>query len=301
MSKFVNIATVQFATKAAESSGKFKSVILAELDEAFASIRGYAVDLAVFCEGVEAYGQGIDDAEDVAKPGPFLRKYLDFAVSEKCHVAGSMKTTRGGKVFNSIAFVSPKGDVLGVYDKSNLTTGELDQGLTPGNGPVVVDSAIGRLGGIVCFDLNFEWLRVGYRALRPDILCFSSMYHGGLVQAMWAYDCRAFLASALQFNGCGIIDPFGRPLKLTDCYSPVARTRVNLDRIMVHLDFNRDKFPEIERKYKEEVVVDIPPNIGPALIYSMTDKRTAQDVAKEFGLEPLDDYLARALRRNGRA
>lgn len=299
MSKFVNVASVQFVTKAERELGEARNIILQELDKAFTGLRGYGLDLVVFCEGVEAYGQSVDSAEDVSKPGAFLRKYIEFATSEKCHVAGSMKTTRGGKAFNSIVFVSPKGDVLGVYEKSNLTQGEHEIGLTPGDGAVVVESEIGRLGGIICFDLNFEWLRNEYRAKSPDILCFASMFHGGIAQEFWAYDCRSFLASSLYFHGCGIRDPFGRPLAMTDCYNTVAKTRINLDRAMVHLDFNREKFPDIERKYKGEVIVDVPANIGPALIYSMTPKRTAMDIVEEFKLELLDDYLDRSLKLNG--
>ena len=74
--------------------------------------------------------------------------------------------------------------------------------------------------------------------------------------------------------------------------------RVNLDRAMVHLDLNWPKFPEIERKYGDEVRIDIPPNLGPALIYSESDKRTAMDIVREFGLELLDDYFERSVKMN---
>jgi hypothetical protein len=163
---------------------------------------------------------------------------------------------------------------------------------------VVVDTAIGRLGGAICYDLNFEDIRKQYRALKPDILCFASMYHGGLMQVVWAYECRAFFVSALHFHGTGILDPYGRPVQLTDCYTSVARARVNLDRAMVHLDFNRVHFPAIEKKYRGHIVLDIPANVGSALIYSVSDKVSAMDVVREFKLELLDDYFARALKAN---
>jgi len=297
-SKFVNAVTVQFETKAERGAESAPGIVLAELDAVFAQLRGHGLNLVAFSEGVEAFGQRLDTAEDVSKPGPFLRKYMAFAKAERCHVAGSLKTSRGGKVYNSIAFVDPKGDILGVYDKCNLTSTELDWGLSPGAAAVVVDCAIGRLGGIVCFDLNFEWLRFQYRALKPDILCFASMYHGGLMQALWAYECRSFFAAALPIENSAILDPLGRTLAATTCYSSVARTRLNLDRAVVHLDFNQDKFPEIERKYRGEVSIQIPPHLGPALLYSESPKRTALDIVEEFKLELLDDYMARSLRIN---
>ncbi len=298
MSRYLNIAGVEFASEYKRGASDAAETVLAELEEAFSRLRGYRLDLVVFSEGVEAIGQTVDTAESVDRPGPFLQKYQHFAREEQCHVAASLKIARNGHVYNSVAFIAPDGKIPGVYDKANLTYSEIDQGMTPGQGAVVVDTAIGKLGGAICFDLNFEWLRHQYRDLKPDILCFASMYHGGLMQQMWAYDCRAFFVSALPFHGSAILDPFGRPLSVTDCYTRIARACINLDRVMVHLDLNRTKFADIERTYSGEVTVDIPPNVGSAVIYSLSDARTAMDVAREFELELLDDYFTRSLALN---
>jgi hypothetical protein len=297
MSKYVNVASVQFSTRANRYTKPAYRTILKETRQTLASLQGYGLDLVVTSEGVEG-GQMTKDAEDAARPGPYLEMYREFAAKARCHVAASVKLREGRNRYNSIAFLGPDGSVLGVYHKTNLTDGERDMGLSCGPGAVVVDTAIGRLGGAVCFDLNFEWLRIEYRKLKPDILCFASMYHGGLMQGIWAYECRSFFVSALPFMGCGILDPFGRPVRLTDNYTKIARARINLDRVMVHLDFNREKFPAIERKYGDEVFIDIPPQIAPALIYSMTDKRTAMDIVREFDLELMDDYMDRSIRAN---
>ncbi len=298
MAHFVNIGAVRFQTATKCGAPDAGKIVLEETREVLKSLSGYGLDLVVFCESVEALGQTLETAEEVARPGPFLTAYSEFAATERCHVAGSIKIREHGKVYNSIAFIGPEGQIIGVYHKTHLTHGEIENGLASGPGAVVVDTPVGRLGGAVCFDLNFEELRREYRALKPDIIAFASNYHGGLMQAVWAYDCRSYFVSALPFMGGGILDPFGRPLKLTDCYTHVARARVNLDRVMVHLDCNREKFPEIEKKYLGEVVVDIPPNTGPALIFSLTAKRTALDVVAEFGLELLDNYFERARQAN---
>ena len=298
MSKYVNIASVQFATQAEREGKDSAETVLNETRSTLESLKGYGLDLAVFCEGVEAYGCTPETAEEVDKPGPFLQLYGEFAAAEGCHVAGSVKIREGDHAYNSIAFIGPDGNVLGAYHKVNLTVGEAEGGLTSGKGAVVVDTEIGRLGGAICFDLNYEGIRHEYRELKPDILCFASMYHGGLMQQMWAYDCRSYFVSALYFMGCGILDPFGRPVQLTHCYTTVARATVNLDRAMVHLDYNRDKFMDIEKKYLGKVVVDVPPNIGPALIVSNAEEISAMDVVREFELELLDDYFARCIKMN---
>lgn len=298
MSKYINIASVLFDQEHLSDSRDARKLVLEDTGRKLDSLRGHGLDLVVLSEGIEALAQQIEDAEDVNRPGPLLNLYKSFALSEKCHVAGSVKLIEKGRVYNSISFISPKGKVIGAYHKSNLTIGELEMGLSPGNGAVCVDSAIGRLGGVICFDLNFEGLRKQYLKMKPDIMIFSSMFHGGLIQKIWAYECRSFLVSALQFHGGGILDPFGLPLALTDCYNPVARAKINIDRVIVHLDFNGGKFADIKKNYGEEVRIHIPANMGSALIFSESEKRTAQEIAAEYKLELLDDYFKRSADAN---
>jgi len=302
MAKYVNVAALQFETRAVRGESDARKIVLRELRESLDGLRGCNLNLVVTSEGIEALAQNNETAESLEEPGEVLSIYSEFAKAENCHVAGSVKTRENGKVFNSICFIAPDGQILGAYHKTFPTRGELEEGLQPGPGAFVVDTEIGRLGGVICFDLNFEAIRKQYRELKPDILAFASMYHGGLMQQLWAYECRSFFASALPMDGGGILDPFGRPVKLTDCYTNVARATINLDRVMVHLDFNREKFPDIEKKYRGEIIIDTPPNIGPALIFSRSDTMSAMDVVKEFELQLLDDYLTESAQAcNGNA
>lgn len=299
MARFVNVAAVRFETRAVRGERDAREIVLRETADVLASLRGYGLNLVVFCEGVEALAQRPEAAEEAARPGELLALYREFAASERCHVAGSVKLREGDSIYNSLCFIGPDGRILGAYHKTYLTRGEIEEdGLRSGSGAVAVDTEIGRLGGIICFDLNFESLRRQYRALKPDILAFASMYHGGLMQAVWAYECRSYFVSALPMEGGGILDPFGRPVKLTNCYTPVARATINLNRAMVHLDSNREKFPEIERKYLGEVAIDIPPNIGSALILGLSDRVSAMDIVREFDLQLLDDYFSASTQAN---
>lgn len=298
MSKYVNVASVLFEQEYLRGQKDARKMVLKETAKKLDSLKGYGLNLVVFSEGIEAIAQKIEDAEDINDGGPLLDLYKSFAVAEGCHVAGSIKLVENGRTYNSIAFISPGGKIIGVYHKTNLTIGEIESGTSPGLGALCVDSEIGRLGGIICFDLNFEDIRKQYAKMKPDIIVFPSMYHGGLMQELWAYECRSFFVSALQFHGGGILNPLGRPLAITDRYHPVVKAKINLDRIIVHLDFNQEKFDDIEKKYGDEVKIEIPPNIGSALIYSQSEKRTAMKIAEEYGLELLDDYFERSLNAN---
>lgn len=303
MARRIKVAAVEFPGRLTElePGPASRDQVLKWLDTVRRQCSGFPTDLYVLSESVEAAAQRPDMAEAVDRPGPLLNAYRDWARDLQCHIAGSVKLAEDGAVYNAVVFVAPDGRILGDYRKSNLTIGELEAGLTPGKGAKTTDTDIGRLGGVICFDLNYLWLMQEYRALKPDILCYPSAYHGGIMQAQWAYQCRCFFVSALWFHGSGVLDPFGRPLRLTDCYTSIARAEINLDRVMVHLDYNRDKFADMERKYRDEIRIEIPANIGSALIYSESAARSAEDLMREFGLECLDDYLARSRRANERA
>ncbi len=294
MARLVKVASVLFKSEHLRGQPGAREAVLREVDSNFDAIRGMGVDLVVFSEGVESLGQGMDEAESVERPGVLLRAYQRFAESEGCTVAGSIKIAEGSRVYNSIVYVGGDGGVLGTYHKTFLTQPELSRGLSPGPGAVVVETPAGRLGGAICFDLNFQGLAEQYAPLRPDIMTFASMYHGGLMQGLWAYRCRSYFVSALPFHGGGILNPFGEALALTDCYTSVATTTVNLDRAMVHLDFNRQKFPDILRKYRDRIDLHVPANVGSALLTSRCDDVSAMDVVEEYELELLDDYLSRS-------
>ncbi len=298
MSRFINIATIHFQVPEHGSDDQRK--VLDQFHEAESVLDGTGVDLVVTCEGMEAIAQTMKQAENTKRPGPMFNTYRDFAMRNKCTIAGSIKLEDGGKVYNALVYIGPDGELLGDYRKTFLTQGELKNGHSAGNGATIVDTPAGRLGGVICFDLNFDELRDAYRKLRPDVLCFSSMFHGGHLQQNWAYQCRCYFASACKDNTSDIVDPHGRILNSTNFYNRIAWARVNLDRFYMHLDGNNTRFPDIRRKYGNKVLIDTAPDLGTAVIYSLTDEISAPEMAKEFGLVGLDDYLAVSRRNLGR-
>jgi len=305
MSKFVKIAAVQFQTEIPEDvslwgTEKARETILRETKDVLNNCCGEDLDLVVLSEGISAVGQGMSHAEDPDAPGELLSIYRNFAMAEGCHIAGPAKIKGAEGIYNSIVFYDPAGDCLGTYKKVNLTIPEIDEGLRPGEEAIVFDTAIGRIGVAICFDLNFESLRQDYQQLNPDIIIFPSLFHGGIIQSIWAYDCRCFMVSAWQGAGSGIIDPFGRQLKSSSDEEPVVIETINPDYVLAHLDDNRDKFKALKDKYGSDVTIDIPPLIGSVMIISNSEKYSALDLINEFGIEARSDYFNRASEINNR-
>ncbi|MBQ4315106.1 MAG: carbon-nitrogen hydrolase family protein [Lentisphaeria bacterium] len=289
MAKFINVAAINGMIM--ERGEEPLDEALRQFNEAAAVLDGTGVDLVVTCETM-MMRQPAGTGEDINDPGPRLTAYSEFAKRNKCVVAGASRIILDGKPRQSILYYGHDGELLGMYHKTFPTPQAIAKGTVPGDGAVVVDTPAGKLGGILCFDLNFDELRDEYIALAPDILCFSSYYNGGCVKNNWAVRTGAFMASALK-DGCSeIIDPLGRCLNISTYYKRVAQARINLDRFVMHAAENADKFPDIRRKYKNSVLIDEDSPLAFAVLYSCSDEFTALDIAKEYGLLSLEDYFA---------
>jgi len=198
---------------------------------------------------------------------------------------------------NSSVLIDRKGQVAGIYNKNHPTIGEIDKGILCGRQAPVIECDFGRVAMAICFDLNFDELRLKYAKARPDLILFSSMYHGGLMQAYWAYSCRCHFVGAIAGHGTlsEIRDPLGRVMASTTNYFDYAVATVNLDCAVAHLDYNWNRFRKLKAKYGPKVEISDPGCLGSVLITSRHPDKTVDEMIREFEIELLDDYFDRAL------
>ncbi|MGV8912104.1 MAG: nitrilase family protein [Rhodoglobus sp.] len=116
----------------------------------------------------------IDELRTLAEPvdGPTVSEWVQLAGEHDVIIVGGFaEVGADGEVFNSAVLVDASG-VLACYRKAHLWNTEKADLFTPGTGmPPVVDTAVGRLGVMVCYDLEFpEWVRTA--ALEgAELLC----------------------------------------------------------------------------------------------------------------------------------
>lgn len=224
--------------------------------------------------------------------GPTARLLASLAKKYHCYLTAPVRQEERGRIYNVLALLDRGGKVAGIYRKYIPVFPEFDHGTCPGPGAVLVQTEFGPVGCAICFDLNFSELREEYKKLKPRLLLFSSMYHGGLVQNWWALDLRAFfVGSVYRGTPCSIIDPQGTTLEESNNYQPWASARINLDYEVIHLDKNQAHYGKIHRKYGDEVRIATAGKVGTSVLYSETAERTARQVVEEFGLVPLDEYF----------
>lgn len=81
--------------------------------------------------------------------GPTLKKVAALARELKVHILFGFSEKRGDKLFNTMALFLPDGSLGGRYSKSHPLPGELYE---PGGELPVFDTALGRMGVLICFD-----------------------------------------------------------------------------------------------------------------------------------------------------
>jgi 5-aminopentanamidase len=114
-----------------------------------------------------------DEARALAEPadGPTLAGWAERTAAHDLVVVGGFAEDGGdGRLYNSAALIDASG-VRAVYRKAHLWDRE-SLVFTPGDDPpAVIDTAHGRIGAMVCYDLDFpEWVRLA-ALVGAELLC----------------------------------------------------------------------------------------------------------------------------------
>lgn len=230
--------------------------------------------------------------------GNQIRDFLAQTAKENhCYIAyAAVRAMDDGSWRNSIQLLDRNGAVLGAYNKNHVVIEETTQGgILCGKAAPIFECDFGRVACAICFDLNFDELLAKYAAAKPDLVLFSSMYHGGLMQAYWAYACRAHFLTAIAGEQSVALSPQGELLAHTTNYFDFVSTTVNLDCRLAHLDYNWGKLSAMRQKYGPKVKVYDPGYLASVLISSEAEGLSVDDLIKEFDIELLDAYFTRAL------
>lgn len=222
--------------------------------------------------------------------------FARVASDNNCYVAYSaVSEGSDGQLRNSTQLIDRAGSVLGRYDKNHLTLNEAGNlGYAYGDSAPTFKADFGTIAMAICFDLNFEELLNQYVAAHPDMVLFSSAYHGGLMQSYWAYMTGAyFIGSVHQPAPSTILSPLGEVVGSSTNYNNYVTRTVNLDCVVLHLSPNRAKFGAIKKKYGPTVRIHDPGLLGSVLLTSEGPDTTAEHIVNEFDLELLDDYFVR--------
>ena len=184
------------------------------------------------------------------------------------------------------------------YDKVTPVDSEMtDWGVIPGATPHPWRCDFGRVGGSICFDVNYDELGEYYHRQQIELLLFSSAFPAGrlldaLGRALWLCHRWQHLLRCEPHPGLYRRDgePHQRPVALRH------RATLNLNRRVVHMDHNLDKLDRMRTRYAGDVLVEDLRDEATCVITSLKKGLEVEDLIREFEVTTLPAYFDRSRR-----
>lgn len=157
-------------------------------------------------------------------PGDTTKTLGSAAREHGLYASFSMAERDGDAVFNTGVLVGPSGDVLGTHRKMHLFLDEREH-VTPGHRYTVVDTDLGKLGLMVCYDTVFPEVARNLAIRGAEVILVPSNWpdpyepQWNLATAARAFDNQVWLVAANRlgtgqdftyFGGSRIVDPTGK-------------------------------------------------------------------------------------------
>jgi nitrilase len=221
-----------------EAAGRGADVVL--FPEAF--LGGYprgmdfgAVIGARSAEGREEYRRYWDNAVDV--PGPDTVRLGKLAKRHKFHLVIGVVEREGGTLYCTVLFFGPDGSLMGKHRKVMPTASErLVWGFGDGSTLPVFETAVGKIGAVICWENYLPLMRAAMYAKGVEIYCAptadardtwsASMRHVAVEGRCFVLSCNQFSRrrdfpadyrgavgtdpeAVVTRGGSCIVDPFG--------------------------------------------------------------------------------------------
>ncbi len=236
-------------------------------------------------EGVLAVAQTI--------PGPISEELAALARRHHTYIAFGLLRREGDRCLNSLVLLDREGQWVWTYDKVAPVAWEMQLGnVVPGREPEAYDCDFGRIGGAICFDINFPELAEIHARQGVELLLFSSAFPGGRLLDAWAVRYGFAIACSTYYARNRIIDCTGATIGRTSDILPYGTAVVNLDRRVVHMDQNLEQLDLLRTGYAGDVLVEDLRDEALCVITSLRPGLEVADLMREFGITSLSAYFA---------
>ena len=241
MTRRIRAAAYQFDVKLGDRDANLENVHRA-ID--FITLEG--IDLLVL---PEMWSSGFDYANlaaHAAATPKIVAELSEKAKAGKMVIVGSLPEEVDGRIYNTTYAIDADGSIAGSYRKVHLFTpsGE-GEGFAAGDTPVVCDTAAGRLGLVICYDLRFPELSRALVDKGMEILVVSAQWPAPRTR-QWETLLRARAIENQVYvvgcNRCGM-DPAlaydGHSMLISPMGEVLGTAQACNDRVHAEFDFKK--------------------------------------------------------------
>lgn len=195
------------------------------------------VDLLVLPEFIPVAGTGLG-YEAVAEPipGPMSDYFAEQAGKAGVHLVAGLVEREGRLIYNTAILCGPSGTLIGKYRKVALPRSETEAGITPGTDYPVFDTALGRIGIMVCYDGFFPEPARQLALKGAEIIAFPVAGCNPLLVAARACENHVYIVSSTycdisqNWMITGVYDQEGQVIAQTGEWGSLAMAEVDLNR-----------------------------------------------------------------------
>lgn len=170
-----------------------------------------AINVSVFPDDLRYdFADSVEDIE-----GELFQRFCKFSKQYGVYVIGGLYNKRGENVYNSGILFGPSGKIEGIYDKVHLVGGE-KVGLTPGNTYPVFETEFGKIGILVCWDMQFPEAARELVLGGADIIACPTWGWESIYGLARAYENDVVIATAMAIPPNGVIEGIRNPSCIVD-------------------------------------------------------------------------------------
>jgi beta-ureidopropionase len=229
-------------------------------------------------------------------PGPVTERLAAWAQEHSSYVIFGLKTKKADRVYNSAILLDRKGQIIGQYNKIHPTEDELKDGTTPGEdvGPPIFKTDFGAIGIQICFDVNWrdEWRHLKEQG--AQIVFWPSAYPAARQLPALALLNEYYIVSSTNGGSAHIYDITGEALATSGKYQDWAGAALPLGKRLFEVGYDAAKAQEIQQKYGSKVEVTWYHDSDWFTLASLDPDLTVEGLIAQYGLIPLDEYIARS-------
>jgi predicted amidohydrolase len=188
-------------------------------------------DVVCLPEGITIIGTGKSYAEvSEPIPGPTTRTLGEVAKKLRCYIVAGIYERVGGVIYNTAVLVGRKGELVGAYRKTHLPREEVEGGLTPGDSYPVFDTDFGKVGLMICWDVQFPEPCRALALKGAEVILLPIWGGSDILAKARAIENHVFLITSSYDMQTFIVDPTGKVLAEASKGQPVALAELHLDR-----------------------------------------------------------------------
>lgn len=133
-------------------------------------------------------------------------------------------------MYNTAVLIGRDGELAGRYRKTHLPREEWEIGITHGNEYPVFDTDFGRIGLMVCWDVQFPEPARALAAQGAELILLPIWGGNETLARARAIENHVFLVTSSYDMKTFVLDPLGEVMTEATAEKPIAFAEVHLDR-----------------------------------------------------------------------